>query len=265
MSQFPKKKWALIIAFLVISFAVFYIAAFAFNLGNIANVNSQNGGKTTDSDRDGLTDWDETHVYHTDPHNPDTDGDYVRDDIEIKHGFDPLKKDTDGGGIDDFNELYTYQSDPSNPSDDKAIIHNLPNVKVRHWNLDDGGVGGYTPEKYVEISMRDPLVKWNAERSEIKWETGPNGEKSGKFYINNELAWNGEKNNSELTPSIDQPSYFLSHGREGSCGDSSLTNLTILKSMGYDSKLLTNDTHAWVEAVINGVEFEVNFNGVYQK
>lgn len=43
----------------------------------------------TDGDGDGLSDYDETHLFITDPANPDTDGDGVWDGIEIVRGTDP--------------------------------------------------------------------------------------------------------------------------------------------------------------------------------
>ena len=256
---------ALIIAFLVISFVAFYIATFTFNLGNFPNNNSQD---KTDSDHDGISDADEISKYHTDPHNPDTDGDYVSDSVEVQNGSDPLKIDSDGGGIDDFNELYTYQSDPSDPADDKAIIAKIPNVDVRHWTLEDGGVEGFTNEKYTNVSMRDPLVQWYAKRANIEWTSDQSGQKAGWLTVNGEDIFNGE-GIGEVSPK--QPSYFLTHGRTGVCVESAVTNTLILKLMGYDAKLASRPAgdygvgHEWSEAVIDGEVYIVDGNAVYLK
>ena len=43
-----------------------------------------------DTDDDGLSDRDEVMVWHTDPLNPDTDGDGYKDGDEVKNGFNPL-------------------------------------------------------------------------------------------------------------------------------------------------------------------------------
>ena len=43
-----------------------------------------------DTDADGLTDEGEITVYHTDPKNPDTDGDGISDGQEVLNGTDPL-------------------------------------------------------------------------------------------------------------------------------------------------------------------------------
>ena len=43
-----------------------------------------------DSDGDGLSDYNETNVYGTDPFLTDTDGDGCSDGFEIANNFDPL-------------------------------------------------------------------------------------------------------------------------------------------------------------------------------
>lgn len=43
-----------------------------------------------DSDNDGLPDWEET-LWHTDPKNPDTDGDGTKDGTEVSEGRDPTR------------------------------------------------------------------------------------------------------------------------------------------------------------------------------
>ncbi len=45
---------------------------------------------TTDSDGDGLADFDETNTWKTDPTKADTDGDGYDDGIEVKGGYNPL-------------------------------------------------------------------------------------------------------------------------------------------------------------------------------
>ena len=45
-----------------------------------------------DSDGDGLKDWQEMQIYHSDPCKPDTDGDGYLDGEEIASGYDPTKK-----------------------------------------------------------------------------------------------------------------------------------------------------------------------------
>ncbi|GEM_PF-3823184 len=45
-----------------------------------------------DTDSDGLTDVEELSVFHSDPHNPDTDSDTYIDGNEVFHGYDPARK-----------------------------------------------------------------------------------------------------------------------------------------------------------------------------
>lgn len=49
-----------------------------------------------DSDGDGLTDYDETNIYGTDPNDPDTDDDGVNDGDEVERGTDPLTAEQKG-------------------------------------------------------------------------------------------------------------------------------------------------------------------------
>lgn len=44
---------------------------------------------TKDTDGDGVTDWEETNIYHSSPYLADTDSDNVSDSEEINNGTDP--------------------------------------------------------------------------------------------------------------------------------------------------------------------------------
>ena len=62
-----------------------------------------------DIDNDGLTDYDEEHIYGTDLNNPDTDNDGINDGDEVAAGTDPLVAepfDTGPGGKDIFSEYW---------------------------------------------------------------------------------------------------------------------------------------------------------------
>jgi hypothetical protein len=71
-------------------------------------------GPDTDTDTDGLPDWQEVAVSHTDPTSGDSDKDRVTDAMELSLGMDPLSKDTDRDGRADGNEI-RHGSDPLKP------------------------------------------------------------------------------------------------------------------------------------------------------
>lgn len=64
-----------------------------------------------DTDGDGLRDGEEVRTYRTDPLNPDTDGDRLRDGEEVlRYKTNPLDPDTDDDGLEDGYEVLTpYQ------------------------------------------------------------------------------------------------------------------------------------------------------------
>ncbi len=71
-----------------------------------------------DPDGDGLTNREEK-MFGTDPHNPDTDGDGLKDGEEVNtYKTDPLKADTDGDGLKDGEEVNTYKTDPTKADTD---------------------------------------------------------------------------------------------------------------------------------------------------
>jgi outer membrane protein OmpA-like peptidoglycan-associated protein len=67
----------------------------------------------TDTDGDGLSDYEEVTKYHTNPVKADSDGDGLSDSDEVvKYHTDPLKVDTDGDGMSDGAEVSQYHTDP---------------------------------------------------------------------------------------------------------------------------------------------------------
>ena len=116
--------------------------------------------RTLDSDGDGLTDWEEIHVYGTDPHNWDTDGDGISDGDEVhKYGTDPLNPDTDGDGLTDWEEIYVYGTDPLNPDTDGDGLTDGEEVLIfgtDPLNPDTDG-DGLSDGAEVNIYGTDPL------------------------------------------------------------------------------------------------------------
>ncbi len=71
-----------------------------------------------DYDKDGLTNSREKEI-GTDPRNPDTDGDGLKDGEEVKTYYtNPLLQDTDADGLTDYDEVFKYQTSPVKPDSD---------------------------------------------------------------------------------------------------------------------------------------------------
>lgn len=75
-----------------------------------------------DSDGDGLSDAEER-LIGTDPFNPDTDNDGLRDGEEVKiYGTNPLERDTDGDLLSDGDEVRIHRTDPKHPDTDRGGV-----------------------------------------------------------------------------------------------------------------------------------------------
>jgi hypothetical protein len=212
----------IVIAFILVAGALVYFSS-----------NGVFASKTADSDADGLSDWDEANVYHT----------------------DQLKADTDGGGVNDFHEIFTYGLNPSNAADDRELLANLPNVTAKQW---DPSKVGFSDENYVNKSLTDPLIKYLADKFEIRWIDSTKIE--GKIFVDGSRVWNSSETNVDKAI---QPSYYFSHGRNGNCIESTIAELTILKLSGYKAVSVVGDGHEWSEALIDGKVYVVTYNSAY--
>src|SRR5262249_41547364 len=95
----------------------------ADGLDNLAELAARTDPHNPDSDGDGLRDGDEVHGYGTDPMRADTDGDALADGFEVANGFDPLLagetyQDPDGDGMPNLAEQ-AYGTDPHDPDTDR--------------------------------------------------------------------------------------------------------------------------------------------------
>jgi len=69
--------------------------------------------RSTDTDKDGLDDWQEIKTYKTDPLVPDSDADGLEDGEEINYcQTNPLESDTDDDGLPDSLEVTILKSNP---------------------------------------------------------------------------------------------------------------------------------------------------------
>lgn len=91
--------------------------------------------KNPDTDGDGLRDGEEVHQYKTDPLNPDTDGDGLKDGDEVRvHRTNPLNPDTDADGLQDGAEVLTHKTDPLKPDTDGDGL--LDGAEVARYKTD---------------------------------------------------------------------------------------------------------------------------------
>jgi len=107
-----------------------------------------------DSDGDGLKDEQERQ-YGTDPNNPDTDDDGLKDGEEIiQYHTDPVNADSDGDGIPDANEVFKFKTDPKkSDTDDDGLSDG---EEIMKYNTDplradtdsDGLTDGDEAKKY---------------------------------------------------------------------------------------------------------------------
>ena len=113
-----------------------------------------------DTDGDGLKDGAEVKQYNTDPNNSDTDGDGLKDGEEVmKYKTNPLKADTDNDGLNDYAEVMTYKTDPLNPDTDADGLKDGEEVlkyKTSPFNADTDSDGLKDGEEVMKFKT-DPL------------------------------------------------------------------------------------------------------------
>lgn len=111
-----------------------------------------------DYDKDGLTNAQEK-ALGTDPRNPDTDGDGLKDGEEVNiYKSNPLKPDTDGDGLTDYDEVRKYKTSPINPDTDGDGLTDGEEIarKSDPLNPDTDG-DGLTDGDEVKKYGTDPL------------------------------------------------------------------------------------------------------------
>ena len=167
----------------------------------------------------------------------------------------------------------------------------IPNVEANFWKSRAGkmvDVNTRLPLKFpnvCEISKKDPLVQWYANHTEIDWNadksdmwghTYDDNVKIGELKINGEPFWLGFQGYGNESPYSKQdrtylypsPAYFLTHGRQGSCGFTAEALHVILELKGYDSIIVAGTMdppinsvgHVYLETNIDGEIYVLDFN-----
>ena len=93
---------------------------------------------SNDTDSDGLLDWDEVYIYETNPASADTDSDGLPDNEELfTYGTDPKEEDTDEDQMPDGWEIQ-YDLNPLNETDalDDIDQDGLTNLQEYNYNTD---------------------------------------------------------------------------------------------------------------------------------
>jgi hypothetical protein len=125
----PSRKFvvslSIVFALLIIISVIKYVGSEkkeTLSVSNDRELNIQNIKifKAVDTDKDGLTDWEEV-LWKTDPKNPDTDGDKTPDGEEITLGRNPLIPNTAGPG-----------KEPNDKVDPEVIASNAKDEE--EWN-----------------------------------------------------------------------------------------------------------------------------------
>ncbi len=113
-----------------------------------------------DSDGDGLKDGEEILTYKTNPLDPDTDKDGLKDGEEVlTYKTDPNKADTDGDGLKDGEEVLTYKTDPTKADTDGDGLKDGEEVtkyKTDPTKTDTDGDGLKDGEEVIKYKT-DPL------------------------------------------------------------------------------------------------------------
>ena len=105
---------------------------------------------TIDTDTDQLSDVEEQ-LLGTDINNQDSDKDGLTDYEEVKiYGTDPLNPDTDNDGLTDREEVITWKTNPKNPDTDGDGFQDGMEVKAGY---NPAGPGKITPEQLPSNSV----------------------------------------------------------------------------------------------------------------
>jgi len=105
-----------------------------------------------DTDKDGLSDFDELRTHNTNPLVADTDGDGLNDFDEVmKHKTDPTKRDTDGDGLSDGDEVNVRKTNPLNADSDGDGLSDGDEINTYRTNPNSADSDGDGLSDYDEV------------------------------------------------------------------------------------------------------------------
>ncbi|MCB9664618.1 MAG: hypothetical protein H6732_10940 [Alphaproteobacteria bacterium] len=130
-------------------------------LNDLEEFNAGSRSDKSDTDEDGISDYDEVKVYRTKPDQKDTDADGLDDFAEIfTHGTSALHADTDEDGINDFREINEFHTNPLVQDTDNDGLTDPQELDVHHTlpNVADTDEDGLKDGAEVTLGS-NPLVK----------------------------------------------------------------------------------------------------------
>ena len=137
--------------------------------------------KKIDTDRDGLSDWEETNYYKTDPKKTDTDNDGFSDAVEIKNGYSPHNA-TSG-----IKFLKRIEVDTKK----QELTYFFDNIKINTFKVSTGKATMPTPKGSYKIKNKYPRA-WSKKFG--LWMPFWMGLKDGSFGFHELPEWpNGYK------------------------------------------------------------------------
>ncbi len=113
--------------------------------------------KKIDTDNDGLSNYEEIYIYHTDPNNPDTDGDGYTDGDEVKNGYDPNKN-----GDDKLEKSIVVSLA------DQSLSYKLGDYIVDTFKISSGLKGTPTPPGEYSVLKKIPVVDYKGANYDFK-------------------------------------------------------------------------------------------------
>lgn len=159
-----------------------------------------------DTDNDGLKDGEEVLTYGTSPVDYDSDSDGIKDGEEVtKYGTDPKDVDTDNDGLKDGEEISSYGTDPKSADtdgdglNDKEEVINY-NTDPRNPDTDSDGLSDYSE---IRNYGTDPL----------KPDSDKDGLNDGREVelncdpLNPDTDGDGVQDGSDLFPTFDAKIY----------------------------------------------------------
>jgi hypothetical protein len=187
----------------------------------------------SDTDSDGLSDGDEINTHGTDPNDEDSDADGLSDGDEVNiYDTDPLNEDSDDDGLIDSDEVNIYGSDPNDNDSDSDGLQDGYEVAVGTNPASEDSDGDGMTDGWEDTYRLNPLVDDSADDAD------------GDGYTNLE-EYNMERHPTNAEP--DTPVLLLPTDTE--------TNVTLtpqLQTQGFSDT--DEDNHAQSRWQISSVQ-----------